>query len=314
MSRRLPPLNALRAFEAAARHLSFIKAADELAVTPGAVSQQIKGLEDQIGCQLFRRLPRGVLLTDQGQRYSRRLTELFDQLMDATNDLRRETGPGTLTVSAMPSFAARWLIPRLGAFYQAVPSIVLRVLAESGITDFAKDDTDLAIRYGPGRYSGQRSDLLFEEDIFPVCSPSLLQGPHPLLGLADLRHHTLLHDEPYPGLHVLNWSTWLAQRGVHDIDTRQGPRFTFTHMSIQAAAAGQGVALATSVFIGDDLETGRLVRPFPDMVHGEYSYWLVCPEGNAERPKIATFRGWLMDEVARFKAAELRARAAPPSS
>jgi LysR family glycine cleavage system transcriptional activator len=314
MPRRLPPLNALRAFEAAARHLSFIKAADELAVTPGAVSQQIKGLEDQIGCQLFRRLPRGVLLTDQGQRYSRRLTELFDQLMSATDELRRELGPGTLTVSAMPSFAARWLIPRLGAFYQAIPTIALRILAESTLTDFNDGETDVAIRYGHGRYAGLRSDLLFEEEIYPVCSPLLLAGPKPLATLADLQHHTLLHDDPYPGLHDLSWGNWLSKRGVIDIDIRRGPRFTFTHMSIQAAAAGQGVALATSAFIGDDLETGRLVRPFPDVVPAEHSYWLVCPEATADRPKVEAFRGWLLGEVKSFKAAELKACVEPPSS
>jgi LysR family glycine cleavage system transcriptional activator len=304
MGRRLPPLNALRAFEAAARHLSFIKAADELAVTPGAVSQQVKSLEDQVGCALFRRLPRGVLLTDQGQRYSRRLTEIFDQLANATEEMRREVGPGTLTVSTMPSFAARWLIPRLGAFYQAAPGIGVRVLADTQMTDFSQGDVDVAIRYGGGKYAGLRSNLLFAEEVFPVCSPALMTGPHPLKTLADLKYHTLLHDEPNPGLHDLSWRFWLHAHAVTDIDTSRGPTFTFTHMSLQAAAAGQGVALATTAFIGDDLETGRLVRPFPDVFRSSYNYWLVYPEAAADRPKILAFRNWVLEEATRFIATQ----------
>src|SRR5262249_42046850 len=178
MARRLPPLNALRAFEAAARHLSFLKAANELHVTPGAVSQQVKGLEVQLGIKLFRRLTRGVLLTDAGQLYAKRLGELFDGIDAATRDLRRGEASPVLTVSAIPSFAARWLIPRLGTFNAAHPEITLRVIAESALPDFVTTDAEIAIRYGAAEYPGLTAELLFPGIIFPVCGPQLMEGPH----------------------------------------------------------------------------------------------------------------------------------------
>jgi LysR family glycine cleavage system transcriptional activator len=300
MTRRLPPLNALRAFEAAARHLSFLKAAQELHVTPGAVSQQVKGLEAQLGLPLFRRLTRGVLLTDTGQLYSKRLGELFDGIDAATRDLRRGEAAPVLTVSALPSFAARWLIPRLGSFNLVHPEITMRVIAESGLPDFVNSDADVAIRYGTGLYPGLVGEQLFPGIIFPVCSPRLMEGAHPIRGLADLAHHTLLHDEPYPGFEDLSWKSWLAAVGAGSVEARSGPIFSFTHMSLQAAAAGQGVALGTAVLAGDDIAAGRLIRPLPHEVVSKTAYWLVCPPAAAERRKVRAFRDWVAAETRRF--------------
>lgn len=299
---RLPPLNALRAFEAAARHLSFLKAAEELHVTPGAISQQVKSLEDQLGQALFRRLPRGVLLTDAGQVYGRRLAEIFDQIRSATAELKRDAEPSGVTVATMLTFAARWLIPRLGRFNLHHPDITVRVLADGKLTDFNTESVDLALRYGPGNYPGLHVDLLFNETVFPVCSPALMQGPHPLRSLDDLRHHTLLHDEPSPSYHSLHWETWLASRGTHHIDTRPGPRFTYTHMSLQAAVNGQGVALGSDVLADEDLQSGKLIRPFPDGVPSEHAYWFVCPPAALDRPKVAFFRDWILETGERFSA------------
>ncbi|HLZ66346.1 MAG TPA: transcriptional regulator GcvA [Aliidongia sp.] len=301
MTRRLPPLNALRAFEAAARHLSFLKAAEELHVTAGAISQQIKTLEDHLGLKLFRRQPRGVLLTDAGQRYGKRIGHLLDEIAGATRDLARQSGGAVLTVTTMPSFAARWLIPRLGAFGRLHPEIAVRTLADDKLATFKDDDVDVAIRFGTGKYPGLICDFLFREEVFPVCSPRLLEGSRPLDRLEDLEHHTLLHDEPHPGLHELEWSAWLGTRGIHHIDAHQGPRFTYTHMSLTAAAMGQGVALGTSVLCADDLESGRLVRPFPDTIVADFAYYLVFPPMALERPLVAAFRGWMLEAAAAFR-------------
>jgi LysR family glycine cleavage system transcriptional activator len=301
MSRRLPPLNALRAFEAAARNLSFLKAAEELHVTAGAVSQQIKTLEDHLSLKLFRRQARGVLLTDAGQRYGKRIGELLDQIAAATRDLGRQSGGTVLTVTTMPSFAARWLIPRLGAFGRLHPEIAVRTLADDKLATFKDDDVDVAIRFGAGRYPGLTADFLFREEVFPVCSPRLLEGSLPLTRLEDLAQHTLLHDEPHPGLHELEWSAWLAKRGIRHIDARQGPRFTYTHMSLTAAAMGQGLALGTSVLCADDLESGRLIRPFPDRIVADFAYYLVFPPMALDRPLVVAFRDWMLEAAANVK-------------
>ena len=303
MSRRLPPLNALRAFEAAARHLSFLKAAEELHVTAGAVSQQIKTLEDHLSLKLFRRQARGVLLTDAGQLYGKRIGELLDQIAVATRDLGRQTGGTVLTVTTMPSFAARWLIPRLGAFGRIHPEIAIRTLADDKLATFKDDDVDVAIRFGAGKYPGLHADFMFREEVFPVCSPRLLEGPLPLRTLPDLAGHILLHDEPHPGLHELEWSEWLAKQGIHSIDARQGPRFTYTHMSLTAAAMGQGVALGTSVLCADDLESGRLVRPFPNKIVADFAYYLVFPPVALDRPLVQAFRTWMLEASATFRLA-----------
>jgi LysR family transcriptional regulator, glycine cleavage system transcriptional activator len=298
--RRLPPLKAVRAFEAAARHRRFEQAGAELGVTAGAIAQQVKILETWLGLALFRRLPaKGVALTGAGERYAAAARDLLDGFAEATARLLRQDGGNTLTVSTMPSLAANWLIPRLGSLRRLHPQLDVRVQITPGLTDFAREDVDVAIRYGHGRYPGLRVDFLMEETFFPVCSAALLADPaRPLSEPADLRHHTLLHEESEPGLlGILNWPQWLAAIGVTGIDVTRGPRFSHTFLALQAAASGQGVALATSVLIGGELDAGRLVRPFTQEVKGPYRYYLVCPEATANRRNVAAFREWLLAEI-----------------
>lgn len=305
MGRRLPPLNAVRAFEAAARRMSFLKAAEELHVTAGAVSQQVKHLEDWLGVALFRRLPRGVTLTDAGQRYWPELADLLDRLADLSQRVRAEEESPVLTVTTLPSFAARWLIPRLGRLRALHPEMEVHVLASTAVADFSRDGVDVAIRYGRGVYPGLRCDLLLDDAVFPVCGPRLLEGPHPLKKLRDLRHHTLLHDDLDPGgLPEVTWASWLMEAGVRDVDPHRGLRFAFTHMTLQAAVAGQGVALAPAGLVADDLAQGLLVRPFALAVPALYSYYVVSPEDTADRPKVAAFRCWLLAEAGRGLLAE----------
>ena len=293
LSRRLPPLNALRAFEAAARHLSFTRAASELHVTQTAISHQIRALEERLGVRLFRRLPRGLLLTEEAQRYLPPIRDAFDQIALATERLTAVGGSATLTVSVLPSFATKWLVPRLGRFRAAHPDLDLRISASSQLVDFARDDVDVGIRMGRGTYPGLRVERLFGESLVPVCSPQLLEGAQPLRRPEDLRHHLLLHDEDYAG-----WELWLGLAGVEGVDARRGPIFTDSGMVVQAAAEGQGVALARRLLAAGDLAAGRLIQPFDVSIPHDLAYYLVCPEATAEQPKIAAFRGWLMAEAA----------------
>jgi LysR family glycine cleavage system transcriptional activator len=294
VSRRLPPLNALRAFEAAARQLSFTRAAAELNVTQNAISHQIRALEQRLGVRLFRRLPRGLLLTEEAQRYLPPIRDAFDQIALATERLVGAGTGATLTVSVLPSFAAKWLVPRLGRFRAAHPDLDLRISAASQLVDFARDDVDVGIRMGRGAYPGLRVERLFGETLVPVCSP-LLQtaGAHPLRQPEDLRHHVLLHDDDYAG-----WELWLGLAGVTGIDARRGPLFTDSGMVVQAAAEGQGVALARRQLAAGDLAAGRLIQPFDVTIPHDLAYYLVCPEATASQPKIAAFRGWLLAEAA----------------
>lgn len=297
--RRLPPLKSVRAFEAAARHLSYERAGDELAVTPSAVGQQVKALEAWLGLPLFVRLPsKGVALTPVGERYAASIGDVLDQLNGATARALKPETSRTLTVATVPSFASGWLIPRLGSLRTRCPDLDVRVSVAPGKTDFAREDVDVAIRFGRGPYPGLRTDLLMEETFFAVCSAALLDDPaHPLREPSDLRHHTLLHEIVDMIPDYITWDKWLAAIGVEGIDTSRGPAFPHTFLTLQAAASGHGVALATNVLIGDYLEAGRLARPFPHEVKGVYQYYVVCPEATAERPAIAAFRNWVLDEA-----------------
>jgi LysR family glycine cleavage system transcriptional activator len=263
MTRRLPPLNALRAFEAAARHGSFVKAADELAVTPAAVSQQIRLLEADLGVALFRRLPRGLLPTEAARNAMPELRRAFAHLAQAVASIRGGSLAGSLTVSVIPSFAARWLVPRLTGFVRAYPEIELTVRAEIRNVNFAREEVDLGLRYGKGVYPGLDTRLLLTEEVFPVCAPSLLSGPKSLRRIEDLRHQTLLHDRQLSGEEPsLHWRQWLRDAGLVDLDPERGPGFTDTTMLLEATARGMGVALGRSALVADDLAAGRLVRPF----------------------------------------------------
>ena len=300
MTQRLPPLNALRAFEAAGRHLSFTKAAEELHVTPAAVGHQVKVLEDYLGVQLFRRLTRAIALTDAGQDLLPGLRDGFVRIEEAVERLRGLEERGVLNVSAAQSLMAKWLVPRLDRFHKAYPDIDLRIFSTGRLVDFARDDVDVAVRYGLGNWPGLRVDLLRTEEMFPVCSPALLEGPHPLKTPDDLRHHTLLHDALYKSIFgdaAPDWSTWLEAAGVRDIDATHGTALSPWSMVIQAAIDGQGVALGGSVIVEADLADGRLVKPFALTIPVDYAYYIVCPETAAERPKVAAFRKWIMEEA-----------------
>lgn len=291
MSARLPPLNSLRVFEAAGRHLSFTRAATELHVTQAAVSHQIKALEEYLGMPLFKRMNRALVLTEAGQTYLPSVRRTLEELREATERLLKRDAGGVLTVSVLPSFAARWLVPRLGRFQRQHPEINIRLAPTKTLTDFGEGDVDLAIRYGRGYYPGLRADRFMTEDIFPVCSPELLDSDTPLRSPADLRHHHLLHDDD----HVV-WRDWLAATGIKGIDADRGTFFVDSSLLVQAAVAGQGVALARSVLVRDELAAGRLVKPFELSLPAEFAYYIVCPEYAAERPKIAAFREWLFAE------------------
>jgi LysR family glycine cleavage system transcriptional activator len=312
MGRRLPPVNALRAFEAAARHLSVTKAAAELHVTPAAVSHQVKSLESWLGVQLFRRLNRRVLLTDAGQTCLRGLRDGFDLLAATVEKVRAQSSGGLLTVSVAPSFAGKWLVTRLDGFRRAHAEIDVRIDASNALTDFERDNVDIGIRYGRGIYPGLRSDRLLGESVFPVCSPKLMRGAHALRTPRDLVHHTLLHIHiPVMGDTEPTWEMWLMAAGVRGVDWTRGPRFGVSSMAIETAIAGQGVVLGSDVLCAADLSSGRLVKPFEVRLALDFGYWVVSPEATAGRPKVAAFREWLLAEAAAHEAASMQQTRSP---
>jgi LysR family glycine cleavage system transcriptional activator len=299
MTRRLPSLNALRAFEAAGRHLSFTRAAEELHVTPAAISHQVKALEAHLGVQLFRRLNRALLLTDAGQLCLPGVGEGFDRLAAAMAGLEERDARGALTVSVSPSFASKWLVPRLERFTTAYPEIDVRVSASMALVDFQREDVDLAIRYGRGKYPGLRVDPLLQDSIAPMCSPRLRDGARPIRVLGDLRRHTLLHDDSMSFDDAApDWRMWLAAAGVEGVDTDRGMRFSQFDLAIQAAIDGAGVVLGFRSLVADDLAAGRLVIPFDLSLPLSFAYYVVAPEATADRPKVAAFRDWLLAEAA----------------
>lgn len=298
MTRRLPPLNALRAFEAAARHLSFTRAADELAVTQAAVSHQVKALEDWLGRRLFHRVTRGLRLTDGGQALLPVLSEAFERIGEAIERLGRDEDSRRLTVSTTDSFAAAWLVPRLRRFREAQPEIDVRLTTSDAIVDFSRSDVDLAVRYGAGSWPGLHIVPLFKEEVFPVCSPKLLAGEHPLREPADLRFHTLLHD-----FMPETWRQWLKAAGVEGVDPDRGPSFMRSSLVMQAAVDGEGVALGRSGLASVHLAAGRLVRPFALSLPAQFAFFVVCPEQTKDRPKIRAFREWLHEEAKRAETA-----------
>jgi len=290
MPRRLPPLNALKAFEAAARHESFTSAAEELCVTQGAVSQQVKALELELGLKLFNREPRRLVITGAGRDYLEVVRDALDRISAGTERLLQRQSTGVLTVSTSPNFASKWLVHRLGRFAEVHPTIDLRVSATLHHIDFAREDVDMAVRHGDGKWSGLDVARLCTEELFPVCSPKLRQD---LRTPSDLSHHTLLHLD-----NRQDWSKWLDAAGVKNADLAQGLVLNQASMVIDAAVNGQGVALARTGLASWDLISGRLVRPFATALPVSYAYWIVCPKATAKLPKIVTFREWLLAEAA----------------
>ena len=297
MARSPPPLNALRAFESAGRHLSFTKAAAELNVTPAAISHQVKALEELLEVPLFRRLTRALRLTDAGQAALPTLSQGFDKLAQGVEQMRAHSESRVLTISVSPSFGAMWLVPRLEHFHIRHPDIEIRIDGTDRRVDLARDDADVALRYGPGGYKGVQVDCLFSPVNTPVCSPALLSGEHPLGQPDDLRHHTLLHVDWKDA--EASWRMWLPAAGLHDIDPTRGPHFTMENMAVQAALDGQGVALIGDILVADDLAAGRLVRPFDPSLSTPltFSFYLLSAKDSAEQPKVAAFRDWLLEEA-----------------
>jgi LysR family glycine cleavage system transcriptional activator len=291
MVRKLPLLTALPAFEAAARHLSFSKAADELHVTHGAISRAIKNLEDQLGVQLFERDTRSVRLTAIGEPSARSVRDVLAQLSAATVSATTRLSDSTLNVSTSDGFAGRWLVPRLYRFHRAHDDIDVRVSTSGKLTNFAGDGIDVAIRYGGGTYPGLKSEFLTGEEVFPVCSPKLLEGAHPLRAPRDLKYHTLIH-------HGFPWATWLQSAGVTGVDASSGITFDSTTFAMEAAAQGEGVVLGRTMLVEADLAAGRLVRPFEHAVKSDSSFYLVYPPDAGRQRKVKAFRDWLLSEIA----------------
>jgi LysR family glycine cleavage system transcriptional activator len=299
-SRRLPGLGALRAFEAAARHLSFSSAASELAVTPAAVSRQVRTLEEQLGIQLFWRNSRTVRLTREGETLFAAASKALDTVADAVEQIGGAGGPRMLTVTATGSFAAKWLVPRLDRFRERHSGIDVRIDVSDRLVDFARSEAQVGIRFGRGVYPGLRADLLSEELVFPVCSPRLMVGEHPLNRLDDLRHHTLIHvpwqmqGESWP-----DWRMWLMAAGVKGIDPTRGIYLNEFTIAIQAAIDGQGLALGESSLVANDLAKGFLVQPFDLSLKGSshFAYYIVAPRATADRPLVKAFREWVLEEM-----------------
>jgi LysR family glycine cleavage system transcriptional activator len=292
MTARLPSLNGLRAFEAAARHLSFTLAASELNVTQTAISHQIRRLEEELGIRLFIRQNRALALTPEARDYLPGVRAAFNDLRLATDRLLRKDDDKVLTVSTLASLAAKWLLPRLTDFQEQHPGIDVRITTSTSLVDFQRDNVDAAIRYGRGQWPGVRADWLMADELFPVCSPSLLRGDKPLRRPEDLRNHALLHTS---NTNSDDWRLWLTAAGLPvDIARQPGITFDMIFMTIQAAIDGIGVAMGRTSYVRDDIAKGRLVVPFKIALPTDAGFYLVAPEGGREPLKLAAFRQWLI--------------------
>ena len=292
MRPRLPPLNALKAFEAAARHESFTRAAEELCVTQGAVSHQVKALEVELAVKLFNRERQQLIITEAGRDYLTVVRDALDRIAFGTERLLQRQNVGVLTVTTSPDFAAKWLVHRLGHFAEAHAGIDLRVSATLHHVDFAREEVDMAVRHGDGNWPGLDTVQLSSEQLFAVCSPKLLSGRRRLGKPADILKFPLIHLDSRT-----DWAKWLQAVGISDADVTHGPALNRASMVIDAAINGQGVALARTTLAAWDLINGRLVRPFPESLRISKTYWIICPKVTASLPKIVTFRDWLLAEA-----------------
>ena len=292
MRPRLPPLNALKAFEAAARHESFTRAAGELCVTQGAVSHQVKALEADLAIKLFNRERQRLIITEAGRDYLAVVRDALDRIAVGTERLLHRQSAGVLTVSTSPDFAAKWLVHRLGHFAEAHAGIDLRVSATMHHVDFAREDVDMAVRHGDGNWPGLDAVQLSAEQLFAICSPKLMSGRR-LARPADILKFPLIHLDSRA-----DWTKWLRVAGISDDNVRHGPVLNRASMVIDAAINGQGIALARTTLAAWDLINGRLVRPFAEALRLSKTYWIVCPKATSNVPKIVTFRDWLLAEAA----------------
>ena len=293
MLRRLPPLNALKAFESAARSESFTRAAEELCVTQAAISRQVKALEATIGIKLFNRERQRLVMTSAGREYLTVIRDALDRIAGGTERVVQRQNSSKLTVSTSPDFAAKWLVYRLGRFAEAYPGIELSVFATMQHVDFVREEIDLAVRHGDGTWVGLDAARLCSERLFPVCSPKLVSGRNRLVKPSDILRFPILHLEDSKA-----WSRWFDAAGVTDADVSHGPVLNRASMLIDAAVDGQGVALARTTLAAWDLINGRLVRPFAVSVRVSNAYWIVCPKATTTLPKIVTVRDWLLAEAA----------------
>jgi LysR family glycine cleavage system transcriptional activator len=297
----LPPLAALRAFESAARHCSFTRAAEELFVTQAAISHQIKVLEDWVGFPLFRRINNKLVLTNRGARYVKSIHDAFDEIRRGTSAVMSKESRIVLTISALPNFALNWLVPRLPLFSEAHPEIEIRLLVNDQSLDLLHDDIDVAIR-AFGETSSLHTDYLFDTESFPVASPTLLSRI-PLNCLADLGRHTLLHNLPA----MDDWEVWAHVAGLTGVDLERGPKFDSYALSMAAAIAGLGVAMGRTPFALAALADGRLVKPFDVGAHRERGWCLIyAGDDDSRRHKIDQFRTWILDEARRTRESQIR--------
>ncbi|MGB5761401.1 MAG: transcriptional regulator GcvA [Sedimenticolaceae bacterium] len=302
--RRLPPLNPLKAFEAAARHLSFRMAAEELSVTPAAISQMVHTLEDYLGVPLFVRLNRALRLTDAGQECLPYFSEGLDRIAEGVSRLQGVEWSGSLKVHSAPTFASRWLVPRLDLFSDQHPEIDVEIMAAYDLPDFNGDSADIAIDFGYGHYGELYSERLFSVNLVTLCSPGLLKGSKALKKPADLRHHRLLHDEaPNQRADQPSWADWLKAAGVKGVDPRRGLRFSHTNLALEAAMDGQGVVLTLDMLAAPDVAAGRLVIPFDIRLPLSAGYYLVAKRTSMERPKVALFKNWILEEAVKDRIA-----------
>jgi LysR family glycine cleavage system transcriptional activator len=294
-------LNALRAFEAAARHLSYVAAADELNVTPAAVGQLVRGLEETLGVELFLRSQAGpsrLRLTEAARAALPDLQAGFDQLSTAVERMRAGRSRIAVTVTVPPAFADKWLLPRVERFRTHHPDYDLRIDTSGRLVDFNAERIDVGIRYGSGRWPGLEATFLLRDAFFPVCSPALLEGEHPIKGIDDLKHHALIHDmsmsfeSTFP-----TWRTWLRGAGLSDVDCERGLQINDSAAVIQAAIAGNGVALGRTTLVTKDLAEGRLIRPFGDALAYDFAYFVVYKPENGAEPAIVEFKAWLLAEA-----------------
>lgn len=292
MGRRFPPLVSLRVFEAAARHLSFTKAAAELHVTQAAVSHQIKKLEDYLQTPLFLRLNRSIELTKQGEAFAEPLTRAFDIMATATEMLNWSKTPKAINIATFDSIAANWLAPRIRNFQVLWEDVSIKMITRNRHFDFSGREVDVEIRYGDGNWPGLHSIKITNENIFPVCSPNYRAKFPETLQPDDIRQMDLIHDEL-----VTTWADWMEAAGVTDIDANKGLKYNHSHIVLQAAANDEGMALGRGLLVADPISQGRLVKPFSIQIMSQYAYYLVFPKELMEQPWVLSFRDWLIDEV-----------------
>lgn len=291
MQRRLPPLNSMKCFEAAGRLLSFTDAANELNVTQAAVSHQIKVIEEFLGFPLFTRYPRRIVLTKQGKALLPNVIEAFDKLSIAIESINEDQSSNMVTVRLAPSFAAKWLSPRLKYFWLEYPDINLSLFHAHAPVDFEREEFDLAVTYGKGQWPGVVSEPLLSLDFFPVCSPSFMKNDKPLTHIDNLRYYTFLHDANYEC-----WTEWLNLAGANNIDANKGMIIDDTNVLIRAAIDGQGVALCSTVFIENHLKSGKLVKPFDITLRNDFAYHVVSTEKKLSNPAVHAFKDWLLNQ------------------